>query len=73
MIFCAGMFETKGDILYSYERVKEKLAPTVIGNIKFWALIMIFLYKVVPKFFRPICDAMFSLIWSGILTYIYHK
>ena len=72
MIFCASMWETRGNTMESLTEIKEKLWPSVKANWVFWPACMALIYGFVPRFFRSVADAAFGCIWSGILSYVWH-
>ena len=72
MLFCTGFFDT-GDIKYSYNKMREKLWPTMKSNWLFWVFALAFIYGCIPMIYRPLTDALCGTMFGFIYTFIFHN
>ena len=73
MIFSASMIQSRGQLGFALNEVKDKLWPSMLANWVFWPAALFIIYGFVPLFFRSVADAMFGCIWSGILSWVWHN
>jgi len=73
MIFLTGIIENKGSVMDGINKVKDKLAMTMVMSWSVWPLFIAALYGIIPMYMRSVADNCFDAMWSIFFSYMQHR